>query len=557
MKLVLREKIKEALEKSELSAENFSIEKPNDSANGDYATNVALVAGGNSKENAEALVRLLNDAEIEYVEKIEIAGAGFINFYLTDEYFTDKVFEIIEKGDSFGKNESFKDKKIIFEYTDPNPFKEFHIGHMMSNAIGESFARLSEFSGAEVKRANYQGDVGMHLAKAIWGMRELKIAGKEIDKPEQLGVAYVLGAEAFEENEQTKGEITAINKKIYERSDEEINKLYDKGREISLVYFEGIYKKLGTQFDFYFFESEASQPGKQLVEENIGEVFVASEGAIVFPEEKSNLHTRVFVNSEGLPTYEAKELALAKIKYERFLYDVSVVITANEIKYNFKVLLKAMSFIYPELAEKTWHVGHGIMIGPGGKKMSSRTGDVLPALQIITEVKKKVLEKMKDVALENKDVIAEQVAISALKYSILKQTIGKNIIFDMEQATSFEGDSGPYLQYSYARAKSVLRKAEENNIHAEKVLEVTPGAVEKLLEYFEEVVTIAQKDATPHTIAHYLISLASAFNTYYAKQKIVDTNSIDSSYHVAVTTAFAITIKNGLWLLGIEAPEQM
>ena len=464
---------------------------------------------------------------------------------------------MIKAGENLGMNESLKGQKIIIEYTDPNPFKEFHIGHLMSNTIGESISRIIEFHGAEVKRACYQGDVGLHTAKAIFGL--LKIGDGAIGDIRKLGEAYSIGARAYEE-EAFKNEINEINKKIYDRSDKEINKLYDWGREVSLEYFETIYEKLGTKFNFKFFESETGSFGKKIVEENIKNgVFEKSDGAIVFKGEKYGLHTRVFINSEDLPTYEAKELGLAKIKHDKYPYDISVVITGNEINDYFKVLLRVMEIIFPELAQKTKHISHGMLRLPTGK-MSSRTGDVITAESLIADVEKLTEEKIKDrnygKALGRE--IIEKVSIGAIKYSILKHTVGGDIIYDFEKSISFEGDSGPYLQYSCARAKSVLEKAKEEGIKASVGKMMTETLeLEKLLYRFSEIVERAGKEYSPHYIASYLIELAGSFNSFYAKHKIVDKEDETSPYKVAIATAFATTMKNGLKLLGIQAPERM
>ncbi|MBT7338931.1 MAG: arginine--tRNA ligase, partial [Candidatus Jacksonbacteria bacterium] len=481
--------------------------------------------------------------------------AGFINFYLSQEFFTESIKEILKEKDKWGSNGSLKKQKIIVEYTDPNPFKEFHIGHLMSNAIGESISRLVEFSGVETKRANYQGDVGLHVAKAIWGLQH---GGSTSVQPELLGKAYAEGAKAYEEDEKAKEEIKEINKKVYDKSDKSINEIYDDGRKVSLEHFEEIYKKLGTKFDEYFFESETSPIGKKLVEENVGKVFEESDGAVIFKGEDFGLHTRVFINSEGLPTYEAKDLALAKVKSERYDYDKSVVITASEQKEYYKVVLEAMKQISPDLASKTKHITHGMLRLPSGK-MSSRTGDVITGESLIEEVNVRVLEKMKDSEIENKEGIAEQVAVGAIKYSILKQSAGKDIVFDMDKSLSFEGDSGPYLQYSHTRASAVLEKAKAEGV-TPNLSKGNPWTeaieLEKLLYRFPEVVERANEEFEPHYVTTYLTELAGAFNSFYAKEKIVE-ESETASYKVALTEAFKTTIKNGLWLLGIKTPDRM
>src|SRR3989338_3542685 len=228
MKEKLNNLIREAIESLGLGSVDFVVEHPTDLKMGDYSTNVGIKTG-KSKEIFEALRQA--QGNFNFIYKIEIAGPGFINFYLTKEFFKKSLVEIIEKGGEFGKNENLKGEKVMVEHTDPNPFKEFHIGHLMPNVIGSTIARIFEWNGAEVKQANYQGDVGMHVAKAIWGMRK-----GEKDP-------YVAGAKAYEENPESKIEIEELNKKIYEKSDSEINELYEKGRKESLEYFEQIYKK--------------------------------------------------------------------------------------------------------------------------------------------------------------------------------------------------------------------------------------------------------------------------------------------------------------------------
>ena len=566
---VLENSIKTALLSLRIDEQKISkitLEHPEQISHGDYSCNIAMVlakqVSQNPRELAEKIVAELKEGKPEEILKIEVAGSGFINFYLSPEFFVMQSKEIFKAGEKFGKNNVWKKEKTVVEYTDPNPFKEFHIGHLMSNAIGESIARITEANGANVKRACYQGDVGLHVAKAIW-------TALSQDKEKFLkgdssfwGAAYSTGSFNYDNDEKTKKEIIEINKKIYEKSDKEINKLYDVGKKISLEYFERIYKILGTKFDEYFFESKTGPIGKKIVEENIGKVFEKSEGAVIFKGENYGLHTRVFINKEGLPTYEAKELGLAKIKYDETRYSKSIVITGNEINEYFKVLLKAMSLIYPDLATKTLHISHGMLRLPEGK-MSSRTGKVIPFVMLLKTVEDKILEKMSDREMrENeKTEVAEKIAVGALKYSILKQVNGKDIIFDFDKSISFEGDSGPYLQYSYARAKSILRKAKEEKIKKVDwkiaLQEKEISNLEKIIYRFPEVVERAGAEYSPHYIATYLIELASSFNSFYAQGKIVDKADVKSAYKVALTEAFSIVLKNGLDLLGIQAPEKM
>jgi arginyl-tRNA synthetase len=507
------------------------------------------------KRREQLLAALQNT--ITNVENIEVAGPGFLNFTLSREVFTDTVNTVLQNEETWGQNDSWKGKKVVVEYTDPNPFKEFHIGHLFTNAVGESIARLFMMNGADTKRVNYQGDVGLHVAHAIWGMQKLGLALSGSLTARDLGKAYALGATTYKTDEVAAAEIRDLNKKIYSREDEAVNALYDAGRKVSLEYFETIYALVGTEFSEYFFESEAGPRGKELVLTN-PDIFPESDGARIYDGEAKGLHTRVFLNKEGLPTYEAKELALAKLKDERLGgYDHSVISTANEINEYFKVLLSAMGEVYPDLAKKTEHIGHG-MVRLASGKMSSRTGDVIAAIDFIDEVAGAAFEKMKaSSGLENME-LSRDIAIAAIKYATLRGNILQNSVFDKDKALSFEGDSGPYLQYTYARICSVLDKAAEAGVSTDTKLSPKEAyAVEKLVAQFPSVIETALIDRAPHKVTGYLTELAGAFNTFYAHEKIADPTDEYAPYKAAVAKAVATTLKNGLWVLGIKAPERM
>ena len=541
----LRKIIEESLKKLSLEGDSFSVEVPHDPAHGDYATNAALVyaknTGKNPRQLAEEIKGEIENNKPEWVQEVTIAGPGFINFTLTREHIQKNTKSA--GNEDYGKNTSLERQKILIEYTDPNPFKEFHIGHLMSNSIGESVSRLLVFSGAEIKRANFQGDVGMHVAMAVWGMKK-----GETDS----GKAYAKGATAFKEDIQAQTEIKEINKKIYEESDPEITKIYKKGRKESLARFEEIYKRLGTRFDFYIFESETGPLGVELIKKNPN-VFEESDGATIYKGEKVGLHTRVFINSEGFPTYEAKDLGNFKRKTEIWDPTELVVVTGNEITDYFKVVRAAASEI-PELAsiaDKTKHIPHGMLRLPGGK-MSSRTGDVITGESLLNDVGETLKEKITDGTLLN------QVSVSAIKYSMLKQEAGKDIIFDFEKSLSFTGDSGPYLQYTHARCNSLLHKAQEEGITPSDETPLTETLpLERALLHFPEEVMKATHEYSPHYIATYLHNLASLFNTFYAEAPIVEKDNLASAYKLFVTQSVKETLKKGLFLLGIEAPDKM
>jgi len=546
-----------------ISEGSFGVEHPADLSHGDFSTNVALIVGKkenkNPKEVAEQIKTELEKNKPDFIESIDVAGPGFINFHLSGSFFENAIKQILKEGNEFGNNKKLLGQKTIVEYTDPNPFKEFHIGHLMSNTVGEALSRIIEAGGGETKRACYQGDVGLHVAKAVAQKLDTKIDWKNV---KDVATSYVMGAKRFETEENFPKFVLQVNKDIYQKQNDEVSEAYDLGRKLTLEYFDILYKKLGSHFDFFFFESTTGEFGKALVHEN-KDVFEESEGAIIYRGEVRDpkLHTRVFINKEGLPTYEAKELGLAKIKYDTYPYDISIVITGNEINDYFKVLLSAMGEIFPELAKRTKHISHGMLRLPTGK-MSSRTGDVITAEWLIDEAKKKVKEKLdaSDREIADKEELAEQVAIAAIKYSILKQAPGKDIIFDLEKSISFEGDSGPYLQYTYARALSVIEKFKKEigelpkggSDSAEK------NTVSQLLYRFPEIVEKALSEYSPHFIILFLIELASAFNSFYAHNQIVNSDDLAKSRErILLTQAVSQVLKNGLHILGISAPEKM
>ena len=535
-----------------VSIKEVVLEHPGELSHGDYATGIALAcakeAGMNPRALAEKIVAGLGD--ISGVAKIEIAGPGFINFTLSAEAIAASIQEA-RTTDMWGSGAVHAGEKIMVEYTDPNPFKEFHIGHLMSNAIGEAIARLLQFTGAEVKRANYQGDVGPHVAKAIWGLQK---TGLDPSDAKALGKAYVAGAQAYENDPVAKAEIEIINAKVYDRSNDVINKTYDAGRTASLAHFEEIYAMLGTRFDFYFFESKTAPRGVETVTAH-SEVFEESQGARVYKGEKHGLHTRVFITSKGLPTYETKELGLIQVKAESYAFDTSITITAVEQKEYFRVVLEAMKEVLPELAAKVRHVSHGLMQLAEGK-MSSRTGNVITGESLLIDLVESAKVRAAESRADDKEALAKDVAVAAIKYQILRQASGKNIIFDRDKALSLEGDSGPYVQYAHARTCAILAKAKESGVIGKADASIAPNTVARLIPRFPEVVARAAALLEPHLVTTYLQELASAFNAWYAQEQVLD-GTPAAAHKVALVEAVGRTLKNGLWILGIPAPEKM
>lgn len=563
--------VKKAVKDLGLPEADFHIEFPGDMNHGDYSSNVAMTlaktAGKNPKALAEAIKNKIEEEKHAEIENLSIAGAGFINFYLTNKFFNEETKNIIDDA-NFGKGEAMLGKKVLVEYTQPNPFKPFHIGHLMSNAIGESIARILEWQGADVVRINYQGDKGLHVAKAIYG---IKIRGGKIEgetpseKAQFIGDCYADGSDLYEKEPNIKTEIDSINEKIYEGGGE-YSEIYKEGREITLEAFEEIYKTLGTKFDKYYFESEVGEAGKEIVLEGEKKgVFEISEGAYVFHGEKYNekLHTRVFVTGKGLPLYEAKEMALTIRKFKDFNPDLSIVTTAVEQQEYMRVVTEAIKQMFKEenYVEKMKHINHGMMRFATGK-MSSRLGNVVTGESLLQDAKTEILNKIqnKDFTPEEKEEISSSVGVSAIKYSILKSNTGTDIMFDFEKSISFDGDSGPYLQYSAVRAGSVIARAKEieggnSDNHEPTGKELT---LSRLIHRFPETTEKAFQNYAPHIIASYLVHLAGKFNHFYSDNIFIDPNHLDrSAYRVNIARAFLRTMQNGLNLLGIKVPSKM
>lgn len=531
---------------------------------------------------------------LERIERVDIAPPGFLNLILRDSSLSTQIERVLKQGESYGTahTDDAEKKTVMVEYTDPNPFKEFHIGHLYSNAVGESVARLHEAIGWKVIRVDYFGDVGMHVAKSIWGLRtKMRKEGVNLadlskkplpDRVKYLGMSYSVGASIYEEEgpdaQKAKEEMKDINYMVYLAAQEymqktlhwapqvdyrqyvtmegglydEVKTLFETGRSWSMEYFETIFRRLGTHFDDYYPESIVGEYGARIVHEHIGDVFEESDGAIVF----RGAHTRVFLNSLGLPTYEAKELGLNWKKSQDYRLDKSYIVTGNEINEYFHVVLAAMSKVVPEAAAKTTHIGHGMVRLPEGK-MSSRTGKIISGEWLLEEVKRSVYDLLKqnksEYTKEEQDDIAEKAAIAAIKYSMLRVSLPANIAFDFSTSLSFDGDSGPYLLYSYARCKSVLRKASGQSAEFQgSALNLEERELARAIYFFPEIVAEAAATLSPNVLCSYLFKLAQAFNLFYQKHAI-----LGKPERLALTAATAQVLKNGLHLLGIATAERM
>ena len=557
----LKTHIEKVLANLGISNASFVLEHPTDLTHGDYATNVALSSakfvGKKPSDLAQDIVNELKAINIPEIESLEIAGPGFINIKIVPEFFTQALSEIFAAKDNFGNLDINKGKNVLVEHSSPNLFKPFHIGHMMNNAIGESLVRLMRASGAKVTTMSFPSDISLGVAKAIFII--LETYGSEF-KPVDisvLGDAYVQGTKRYDEDERVHARIKEIADNLYGTISSPELVVYNTCKKFNIDYFENIVGKLGSHFDSYIYESEAGIVGKKIVLEHTPTVFTESKGAIVYipDESKKNLNTSVFVNSQGNPTYDAKDLGLLDLKFERYSPDASLFVTDHEQVSHFNIVLDAAENINKKWKDKSIHIHHGRMSFKG-QKMSSRLGGVPLATDMINVVSEEVTERAKDRELDQ--VTKDAIAIGAIKFSILKAKPGMNINFDPEPSLSFEGDSGPYLQYTHARIQTLLDKGLEQNIAAEVKQGNETSDIEKLLYRFPEVVESAVSECAPNYIVTYLLEITRSFNSFYGAHKIIDLENLEISAHrLAIAQATQIVIRNGLQLLAIEAPERM
>jgi len=535
------------------------IEVPPQDEMGDYAFpcfGLAKIEKKNPLLIAEQLTEKLRKnglrKEIDNVNAV----AGYVNFFVDKKIL---AMNVLKNAGKIGKiGGGGKGRKVMIEFSQANTHKAFHIGHIRGTSIGESLARISETLGDKVVRANYQGDTGMHVAKWIWCY--LNYHSKEKLRKDESWVAgiYADAVKRLSKNEKLQKKVNEINKKLDSRKDKKLNDLWKETRKLSLDALEVVYKDLDTKFDKYYFESGVENQGKNIVVNLLKKkIAKKSDGAVIMDLEKQGLGIWVLLRSDGTVLYSGKDLALAEKKFKDFKLDESLYIVANEQDLHLKQLIKTLELDKFRDVGKIKHVSYGVVKLPTGK-MSSRTGENILysdfKKEIVDYSKKQISERFKlnKAELEKRSLA---VAVAAIKYSMLKQTANKNIIFDKNQALKFEGDTGPYLLYSYARASSIFRKAKSKK--AVKIIDLKDEEIRllKKLDSFGNVVESAYKTLSVNLIANYCYELASLFNEFYHECPVL--GSEEEGFRLKVVDAFRIVIKKGLGLLGISVLEEM
>lgn len=562
-----------------------NLEHPDNIDNGDYSTNVALayakVLGKAPRVIAEEIkdqiLKIKNEEGIKEIEKIEVAGAGFINFYLSREFFVESVREICQNQD-FGSTNYFKGKVWEIEHTSPNPNKAMHLGHLRNNVTGMAISNILEANGAKVIREEVDNNRGIAIAKLMWGY--LKFARKDnkeiVDvnywqknkdewqtpdyansKPDKfVDALYVKGAEDFKNKD-----IELIVRDFVVKWENKDGVIWDLWNTVLQYAYEGqqrTLKRLGNKWDYVWHEHEHYQEGKDLVEEGLKKgVFKRLEdGAILTNLEKYGFSDTIVQKSDGTALYITQDIALTKLKKEKFKADFMAWVIGPEQSLAMNQLFAVCDALGIGNFSHFLHIPYGYMSIKGKGKMSSREGTVLYIDDILDEAKEVINEKIKkEYDNSEKEIISEAVALGAVKFSILKSGRLTNTAFDFDTSLELEGDSGPYLMYSFVRAYSILEKAKRTDAE-QSTLPDTIFPIEKILYRFPEIVEKAGMDLAPNYIVTYLTELASAFSNFYA-QGVIVSDAPDSQYKVAITKAFSVVMKRGLELLGIPVLTRM
>lgn len=527
---------------------NIELTRP-DEQFGDYATNIALQLskkiGKNPKEIAEAIAAKLTH---EHIASTEVAGPGFLNLKLTDQ--------ALSLGMLGSPQKSLQGQKVVIETNNPNPFKAMHIGHAFNAILADAIANLIEVNGAELHRVSYHGDVGLHVGRSMYSL--LKFVDGDTSKLESISETernsfmskmYAEGSKAYKENELAKAEIDQLASDSFTRSDPVYKAVYETCLAWSFREIDSSVKRLGNKpIEKRYLESEADELGVQTVKAHTPGVFQESEGAFVFPGSKYGSFDNVFVSSKGRGLYGARDLGLIQLKSQDFKPEKSIIVTAEEQRDYFKGVIKAAELCLPELAGVTQNISTGTVKLSTGK-MSSRDGDVLEIAWLFDQISAAISEAG--------NAVSDDVVTCALRYQFLKIRVGSDVIFDIGESVALQGNTGPYLQYAHARARSILakaKKADSKQLTADSLETGERSLVRKIGEY-SEVVDLAVVELMPHHVCIYLYELAQVFNRFYENNRVI--GDPREQTRLQLVKSYVDTLKTGLELLNIPAPDRM
>lgn len=559
---ILNDKI-ESLTEEDILAQ---IEIPPSYEMGDYAFPVFSLAKIFRKNPNMIAEEMASSIDSKYFEKVESKGA-YINFFTNKEALSKTVIEeILKEKENYGKSKMGKDKTIIVEYSSPNIAKPFHIGHIRTTIIGDSLKKIHKFLGYNVVSINHLGDYGTQFGMLIYAIKNWGNI-EEIEKnpiPELLKLYVRVNKEA-EENEEIKDECRHYFASL-EKGDEEAVKIWKWIREISLKEFKVVYDLLGIEFDSYNGESFYSDKMQKQVDrmEELG-ILKDSEGAKIVDLEKYNLPPALILKSDGSTIYITRDIAAAEYRHETYHPEKNIYVVATEQNLHFKQLKAVLEEMQYEWYDEVTHVAFG-MINLADGKLSTRQGRVVYLIDVLNKAIEKIMEildereKTSGVKIENKEELAKQVGIGAIKFQELFNQRIKDYTFDWDKTLSFEGESGPYVQYAHARICSLLNKGNfDINSEIDPTLlnnEMEINILRNLYK-FTEVVKDAAEKYEPFFISRYVVELAKDFNKYYNQVTINVEDEKLKNTRLMLCYSVKNVISEGLSLLGIEAPEKM
>jgi len=535
----------------------FKVEATENPDFGDYSSNVAL-GHKPPREFAEKLVaKLKADKKLgKLVDKVEIAGPGFINFWLKRNVLLGNLNEIQKEVDRYGWSDSGKGKTVVIDYSSPNIAKPFGIGHLRSTIIGQALYNLYKSLGYEVVGDNHLGDWGTQFGKLIYMIKKENIKDFDVDKLEELYIKFHKLVADPTKVEEMESEARSWFKKL-EDGDSEAKEIWQKCVDVSMAEFNKIYDLLGIKIDFALGESYYENEMKQMMDEAAVKEHLSKgeDNALIIDLSKEGVEIPLmFLKSDGGTTYATRDLATIKFRVRKWNPDIIIYEVGAEQALYFKQVFAAAKLL--GLVKDTVilvHTAHGLYLAPDGKKFSTRKGKTIKLEEVLTEA----VERAKKLGNSNQDV-AEKVGVGAIKYYDLMHSVQSNVVFDWDKMMNLEGNSGPYLQYTVARTNSVLAKKSASQGEALQDVGDLDGeelSVLRALVRFSEVIESAAKSYSPNLLCNYLYDLAQKYNAFYNKDKII--GGENEEFRLVLTSATGQVLKNGLKLLGIETPERM
>lgn len=567
MKEVVIKLMKKALKEKGVSISNKEIEKfieiPPDPEFGDYAFPCFFLSEKLKDDPAQIAIELrekIGEPPATDFEDVQTRGP-YLNFFVNrGSLARTVVWDIITQKKNYGKSKVGSGKRTMIEFPSPNTNKPLHLGHLRNMSIGESLSRILEFNGERIVRANLNNDRGIHISKSMlaykkWG-KDKAPDDKKIKPDHFVGDFYVL----FEKRKTKKLEAEAQEMlKQWETGDKRTLLLWKLMNTWVLKGFAETYKKFGIKHDVEYFESKLYKRGKNIIKEGVkrGIFEQKKNGETKIDLKDEGLGEKILLRKDGTSLYITQDLALAKMKFDKYKLNKSFYVVGNEQRYHFRVLFSILDKLGFKDKEMK-HISYGLVNLPHGR-MKSREGTIVDADDLIEKIRlmaEKELKKREKLSKDELEKRSLAISLAAIKYLLLKTDIRKTILFNPKESVSFDGDTGSYLLYSYARAGSILTKAPPEQKKFEiPDLEENEIELVKKLSYFPEVVSNAAKSLNPSVIANYSYQLAQLFNEFYHSCKVI--GSEQESFRLALVQSFRQILKNSLKLLGIETIEEM